>query len=122
MRRILWLDAWLGGATAITGLLWFTTLSTVLGFTTPSIIAVAIINLLYAGLAFIVAVQKQTPVRLLKVLIHANWVWTAVSVLMIFTHFGSATNLGGALLLLQPIIVGALAYSENNQLVITRAV
>lgn len=122
LRKILWLDAWLGGATALTGLLCFTPLSTVLGFTAPSIVTVATLNLLYAGLAFLVAVQKQTSVRLLKVLVNANWVWTAVSVLMIFTHFRSATNLGAALLLLQPIIVGGLAYAENNQIIATRIV
>jgi hypothetical protein len=122
LKRILWLDSLLGGVTAITGLLYFTMLTTVLGFTTSSIVTISTINLLYASLAFMVAVKQQTSIRLLRLLVLANWVWTAISVLMIFTHFNGATHLGGSLLVLQPIIVGGLAYLENNQIIATRTV
>ncbi len=118
----MWLDALLGGLTATTGLLFSTALTTVLGFATRLIVTVAIINLLYAGLAFVVAVVKPTSIRFLMLLVCANWAWTAISVLMILTHFNSATNLGDSLLLLQPIIVGGLAYLENNQIIGVKAV
>lgn len=122
LKKILWLDTLLGGATAIAGLLCFTTLTTVLGFTAPSIVTVAAINLLYAIPACILAVQRPTSVMLLRSLVFANWVWAAISVLMIFTHFSSATTLGSLVLLLQPVVVGGLAYSENNQIIAGRAV
>ncbi len=122
LKKILWLDTLLGGATAIIGLLYFAALATVLGFTNSSIITVAIINLLYAIFAFILAVEKPTSVKLLRLLIYANWIWTAISVLMIFTHFSRATNLGGLFLLLQPVVVGGLAYLEKNQIVAVKAV
>ncbi len=122
LKRFLWLDALSGGVTAITGLLCFTTLTTVLGFTTPSIVTVATINLLYAILASIIALQKPTSIRLLRLLVYANWAWTAISVLMIFSYFGSATNLGDSLLLIQPIFVGGLAFLENNQIIAINAI
>ena len=122
LKKIVWLDALLGGLTATTGLLYSTALTTVLGFAIRLIVTVAIINLLYAGLAFIVAVVKPISIRFLTLLVCANWAWTAISVLMILTHFNSATNLGDSLLLLQPIIVGGLAYLENNQIIDVKAV
>lgn len=121
LKRFLWLDALSGGATAITGLLYFTTLTTVLGFTAPSILTVASINLLYAILALTVALQKPTSVRLLRRLVYANWVWTAISALMIFIYFSSATNIGRSLLLIQPVFVGGLAYLETKQIIDRRA-
>lgn len=122
LRKILWLDCMLGGITAIIGLLCSVTLTTMLGVTTSFVLTIATINLMYAVLAFIVAAQKTTSVRLLNLLIYANWAWTAISVFMIFTHFNSATDLGNILLLIQPIVVGGLAYSEGNQIVAIKAV
>ena len=73
--------------------------------------------MLYAILAFIVGIQRPTSVNLLSVLVYANWIWTAISVFMIFTHYNSATRLGVSFLFIQPVVVGGLAYLENKQII-----
>jgi hypothetical protein len=122
LKKILWIDNFLGGATAITGLLCFTTLATVLGLTTSFILSLAIVNLLYSILSFILALQKPTSIRLLRPLIYANWLWTVISVLMVFAYFNKTTSLGTLFLLIQPIVVGGLAYIEHRQIVSVKAV
>ncbi|GAB3642333.1 hypothetical protein [Spirosoma arcticum] len=120
LKRILWLDTLAGGATSGIGFLCYVPLTTTLGVTASFILVVAAINLIYALLALTVATQKPTSVRLVRLLIYANWGWTAISVGMIFIHFGHVTKIGDVLLLIQPILVGGLAYLEANQVVAKR--
>ena len=122
LKKILWLDATLGGVTAVAGFLWSTTLATISGHTTAFVLNVAAINLLYVGLAFIVASREPTSIRLLRILIYANWFWAVISVLMVVAYVGSVSRLGAVFLLVQPLIVGGLAYLENSQVAPTKAV
>ena len=120
LKKIVWLDSLAGGATALICLLGYVPLTTALGVTTPFILTVATVNLLYAILAFVVAAQKPTSVGLFRVLVYANWAWTAISILMIFIYFGHGTSFGNVLLVCQPIFVGGLAYIENSQIITVR--
>lgn len=117
LKKIVWLDAAAGGATAVIGSLAYPSLTTALGLTTSFIQTLAAVNFLYAVLAFIVALQKPASVRLLRVLIYANWVWTVISVMMLLIYFDRVTPIGDALLVVQPMLVGGLAYLETNQLI-----
>jgi hypothetical protein len=117
LRKLLWADTILGGGTAIIGLLFFNTLSDLLGFTTIFIIVVSVVTLLYAIVAFILANQKSVSIPLLRLLVQANWFWTAVSIVLLFLHYSSAKALGIAFLILQILVVGGLAYLEGKQIV-----
>ena len=115
--KILWLDAILGGGTAIIGLLFQAELTPMLGLTTGFITVVSAVTLLYAVVAVRLATQNPVSVPLLRGLIGANWLWTLISVVLFFTHYSRAKPLGILFLLLQIIVVGGLAYLEGNQIV-----
>lgn len=116
LRQILWLDFILGGSTALTGILFNQPLVGILGFSQQFILTVSIITGLYALLALRLALQTTISVRLLRLLILANWIWTAISVGLLFFYFTPATILGKIFLILQVLVVGALAWIENKQL------
>lgn len=117
LRKILWLDAIVGGSTAIVGLLFYSSLTSILGLSTRFIIVVSGVTLLYAVVAFRLANQKTLSVPLLRLLVGANWLWTLVSIVLFFTHYGQATFPGITFLISQIVAVGGLAYLEGNQLV-----
>jgi hypothetical protein len=117
LRRILWLDTFLGGVTAVLGLFLFQTFSGILGFTVPFTLSVSAITLLYALMAFILAAQRNISVRLLQVLVSANWIWAVISTVLLLVHFGNALLLGKIFLISQIVVVGGLAYLEGNQIV-----
>ena len=117
LRKILWLDAVLGGGTALVGLLFRAELTTMLGLPTRFITVVSVVTLLYAVVAVRLATQKTVSVPLLRLLIGANWLWTLISLVLFFIHYSSAKPLGIIFLILQIIVVGGLAYLEGNQLV-----
>lgn len=117
LRQVLWADAIADGLTALIGLFFFTVLNQLLGLPTNLIIVIAVVTLSYGVLAFRLALQRTTSVPLLRALVTANWVWTGVSVVLLFVHGSRATPLGLAFLILQLLVVGGLAYVEGNQLV-----
>lgn len=117
LNKLLWLDTFLGGVTALLGLLFFKPLTNLLGLSTDLILTISIITLLYAMVAVTLAVQKSTAIPLLRVLVKANWVWTGISVVLFFMHYEHATSLGIAFLILQIVAVGGLAYLEGNQII-----
>lgn len=116
LRQILWLDFILGGSTALTGILFNQPLVGILGFSQQFILTVSIITGLYALLALRLALQTTISVRLLRLLILANWIWATISVGLLFFYFTPATILGKIFLILQVLVVGALAWIENKQL------
>jgi hypothetical protein len=115
--QILWIDAILGGSTAILGITLLHPLTGLLGLTRDFILSVSIITLCYAITALMLANQKNISISLLRTLIFANWFWTLVSIVLLFLHFKQAELLGKIFLILQIIAVGALAYLEGKQLV-----
>lgn len=121
LRKILWVDCALGGITAILGLSISYLLTSILGLTTTFILIVSSITLCYAIVACVLANQMKISISLLRTLILANWIWTFISVGLMLIHFERAQLLGKAFLILQIIVVGALAYLEGKQLIITRS-
>lgn len=117
LKKILWADVILGGGTAIIGLLFITSLTTLLGLPTNLIQIISIVTMAYAIFAFLVVMQKTTSISLLRILIFANWIWTAISIGLLFTHFEKAALLGQFFLLLQILVVGGLAYMEGKQVI-----
>jgi hypothetical protein len=117
LRKILWLDAFLGGLTAVVGLCFSSVLTDVSGLTTRFILIVSAITLCYSAVAGILASQNTTSIPLLRLLIKANWIWTIISVGLLFVHVRAAQPVGKAFLVLQILVVGALAYLEGKQLI-----
>jgi hypothetical protein len=68
----------------------------------------------YALVALILAVQNSPNVALLRTLVFANWVWSVISVLLLAFYISAATTFGAIFLVLQVIVVGALAYVEGR--------
>lgn len=116
LRQILWLDFILGGSTALVGILFNEPLTGILGFSQQFIFTVSIITGLYALLALRLALQTVISVRLLRLLIIANWIWAIISIGLLFFYFTPATILGKIFLILQVLVVGGLAWGENKQL------
>jgi hypothetical protein len=117
LKKILWLDALAGGTTAIFGLILSQAISHLFGIAHHLFFIIVSITLVYAIVAFYLAIQKIIPVTLLRILVYANWVWTIISVFLLYFHFRTATTLGLLFLVLQIIVVGGLAYFEGRQIV-----
>lgn len=116
LRKLLWLDAFIGSSTGIAGLILFNRLIDFLGLNLAFILAVSCITLCYALVALYLACKKNIPVPLLRLLINGNWAWTVISIALLLLHFSEATVIGKVFLLLQVIVVGAFAYFEGKQL------
>ena len=116
LKKILWLDVFMGGITSIIGLTLFKPLTSVLGLPENLILVIAIVTLCYAIFAFILVRQRPVPIHLLRILVKANWLWTYVSVGLFFMYYNVAEILGIIFLILQILVVGGLAYLEENQI------
>ncbi|MGI9544346.1 MAG: hypothetical protein ACR2MX_13885 [Cyclobacteriaceae bacterium] len=116
LRKILWLDTFLGGITALIGLCFFHPLEQILGLSVTLIISVSAITGCYAIVAFILAKQKTISIPLLRVLIFANWFWAIVSIALVLLFFKQAYLLGKIFLILQVLVVSGLAYIEGKQI------
>ena len=99
------------------GLFFFNLLTDLLGLTTIFILSVSIITLCYSVVACVLVNQINISISLLRTLVYANWIWTFISIGLLFMHFDEAQPLGKIFLILQIIVVGALAYLEGKQLV-----
>ena len=117
LRNILWADTTLGTFTALVGLAFAPRLSLLFGLSSSLIVAISLVTLVYGVGAFALAVQKPLSAPLVRVLVGANWSWTAVSAVLLVLHATTATVLGLAFLALQILVVGGLAYLEGRQLV-----
>ena len=116
LKKILWIDAFMGSITAIIGLVFFNWLTYFLGLPKNLIIVISSITLIYAIVALALAVQKNISIPLLRLLVNANWVWTFISVILFFIHFNQAEVMGVIFLILQVFVVGGLAYLEGDQI------
>jgi amino acid transporter len=116
LKKILWLDFALGFLTSITGLIFYSFFSSLFNLNETFIIVISLITFLYACFAFILAKQKLPSIRPLRVLIKANFIWTFISIFLLYYHFNNASVLGKCYLFLQIMVVGLLALLEKNQL------
>src|SRR5688572_33385341 len=91
VKQLLWADFFLGFLTGAAGLILYSILTSFLGLPTWLILGIAAVTFLYSILAFILARQPEPSQPLLRVLVYANWIWTLVSVVLIFLFIGGAT-------------------------------
>lgn len=115
LRRLLWLDTSLGTTNAVAWLLFPGFFAELLGLPESLILAIALVNAVYATGALALALQAAAPARLVRLLVLANWFWVVVSVVLLAWHFSDATAVGKVFLVLQVLGVGALAWGEGRQ-------
>lgn len=116
LRKILWFDVFVGGFSAIIGLIFTEFFSKLFGLPFNLLLIISIITFIYSSFALFLVNQKIISLTLTKVLINANWFWTIISIILFFIYFSEAKFLGIIYLILQIIIVGALAYFEGKQI------
>lgn len=114
LRKILWADAFIGGATAVAGLALYGWWSRFLGLPDRLVLIIAAVTGLYAMMAVCLAIMKPLKPKPVKGLVLANWLWTAVSVGMLIYYFGGASVFGKVFLILQIVVVGGLAWLEGR--------
>lgn len=110
-RQLLWVDcigAALAGATVITLSGW---LSRIEGLPQELLLFTGAVNLLYGSYSFMLAIRRQRPMHLIKLLVGANLAWafvclgivavfSATATLFAFLHFiGEAVYVGGLAIL-----------------------
>ena len=117
LRKILWLDAIMGGTTSIIGLLFFARLLPVLGLAENLLLGILLITFFYSVVATVLVRQKPISMNLLRLLVSANWFWTVVSIVLLILFHRGATLPGLAFLVAQIVVVGGLAYVEGKQIV-----
>jgi hypothetical protein len=117
LNKLLWLDFLLGSSTALTGLVFVSSVTHLFGLTTNLVVIISGITLVYAIVAFSLARQRVPSISVLRVLIYANWFWAGISCVILAWHIERATAFGQAFLVLQVLVVGGLAYLEGKQVV-----
>jgi hypothetical protein len=117
LKKLLWLDTFLGNATGWLGLLGADWWSKWFGLSPNFLIFISSVTLVYAVFAFWIARQPTTPIGWTRLLIAANWVWAIFSIGLVAAHFSEAQELGKIFLILQIVVVGGLAYLESWQII-----
>ncbi len=116
LRKLLLADAFIGGGTAIAGLALYGWWSRMLGLPERLVLLIAAVTGLYALLALCLVLMKPLRWRPVRWLVVANWIWTVVSVGLLW-HYGSgATFFGKVFLVLQILVVGGLAWLEGRHI------
>ena len=113
LRTLLWLDAFLGGSTGLIGLSFGKALVPLLGLPLGLIRFTSVVTLGYALVALTLARQRTICFSAVRKLVAANWLWAIVSMAMLGLFGQGATALGRVFLVLQVVVVGALAYLEG---------
>jgi hypothetical protein len=116
LKKILWADSLLGAGTAVIGLCWYPALTGFLGLPANLIVFIAAVTLLYALLALYLVFQNPLSIRLLRILVYANWLWTIISVVLLIQYFYGTTIFGAAFLILQVVVLAMLAYLEGRHI------
>jgi hypothetical protein len=116
LKKILWLDFAIGFLTSIAGFIFYSFFSSLFNLNETFIIVISLITFLYASFAFMLVKQNLTSIYLIRVLIIANFIWTFISIFLLYYHFNNASVLGKCYLFLQIMVVGLLALLEKNQL------
>lgn len=117
LKKILWVDFLCGITNGLAGLLFVDFFAPFLGLPEVHLLVICAVTVLYACGALYLATQKTINIPFLLVQIYANWFWTAVSVGLLAYYYAAATVPGIIFLVLQIVVVGGLAWLENNQLV-----
>lgn len=121
LKKILWIDFLFGSTAGVAGIVFADFFAAFLGIPDLHVVIISAVTLLYAIGALILARQEKINITLLLVQIYANGFWTIISVGLLVFHFSNATIPGLIYLVLQVIVVGALAVLEGMQLVKRKA-
>lgn len=114
LRKVLWLDAFLGLSFGIVGLNFLEAAAALLGF--PLLLArlIALANLGYGLTAMILASRRQLSVSGAGKMVIANGIWAGISVVLCWQYFGLATLPGRLFLVGQIPVVGGLSLLEAH--------
>jgi hypothetical protein len=116
LKNILWADTFLGGGTALIGLIWYGVLAEFLGLPDQVVVIISAVTLVYALVACRLALQTRPAAGWLRILVYANWVWTVISIGLLIYYVHNATFFGAVFLLLQVVVVGMLAWLEGRHI------
>jgi hypothetical protein len=116
LKNLLWIDFLLGFVTGVIGISFFRSLETLLKVPYDVIAIISVVTLVYSILALFLAQQNVSGVKLTRSLIIANWLWSVVSVILLYLYFSNASLSGKLFLILQVIVVAGLAYFEGRAL------
>jgi hypothetical protein len=116
LKKILWIDFLLGFVAGIVGIIFYRLLANLMNIPGDHLIVISLVTILYSVYAFYLAKQKEVSLSLVRLLINANWFWAIISLATLMHHSDSATAFGLVYLVLQILVVAALAFWEGKQL------
>lgn len=111
-RRILWVDCTAGAIGGIVMLLVSGWLAPHFGLPHGVLLTTAAFNLAYAAFSFSLALSRAPSRALLKTLVVANFAWTVVCIVIAARYASAQSVLGVVYILLEGLVVGALAAVE----------
>ena len=94
LRRLLYLDAFLGSFTGIAGMVYVAFLSNLLGIGQTLILVISAITFGYSIMASFLAFKRIIDIRYTRMLILANWIWSAISLIILCMHFSNIIFFG----------------------------
>ena len=123
MRKLLWVDCTAGALVGVTVIVLAGWLSGVEGLPRNVLLFTGVVNVLYAGYSFSLAVRAERPMGLIKLLVFANLAWVPVCLGLALFFRNEATFFGFAHLLGEGVFVGGLAMLEwqNRHRLLTAA-
>jgi hypothetical protein len=122
-KKLLWVDcigAALAGVTVIALSGWLARLE---GLPQEVLLFTGAVNLLYGSYSFSLAVRRERPMRLIKLLVFANLAWVPVCLGLVVAFSATATPFAFLHLVGEAVYVGVLALLEwrNRDLLRTAA-
>ena len=105
-----------GSITGIIGITFFRIVASFLEIPDKVMMVISAVTFSYALFALYLAQQHPPAIRPTKILIAANWLWSLISILLVYVYFSNASVYGKLYLILQVIVVGGLAYLEGKAL------
>ena len=115
LRRLLWVDCSAGAFVGVTVIALSHWLSPLEGLPRKVLLFTGVVNLLYAGYSFSLALRAERPMALIKLLVFGNLAWVPVCLGIALFFRDQATALGFVHLVGEAIFVGGLAVLEWNQ-------
>jgi hypothetical protein len=113
LRRVLWVDALTGVASAVLQLSLTDSLAQQQGLPAALLRGSAWALFGYVALAVFLVTRDAIPRKLLAILVAGNWIWAAACLWLVFAGGLSPTALGLANLVAQAMFVAALATLQS---------
>lgn len=110
--RLLWIDCTAGASVGVAVMLLHSWLAGWYGLPSDFVWFLGLANFGYGIYSFTLAIRQQRPRLQFAVLVAANLVWAMLCLRWAMQHFGAASLLGLAHLLLEAVFVGGLGLLE----------